>query len=67
MAKVELFNIQDKKEEQRKAEMAMTPLARLELCLDLMDMHFALQPQVKSMAERNNIEWIELRLKNNNG
>jgi len=65
MHKVELFNIDEKKEDQRIAEMAMKPIDRLYLCLDLMDMSRALSP--KKQLEPNPedaLPWIELRMKN---
>ena len=65
MAKVEIFNIEDKKQAQRVSEMAMSPSERLQLCLDLMDLHSSLRsPQQKRFqAPENNIDWIELPLK----
>jgi hypothetical protein len=65
MIKAELFNIETKKDDQRKAEMAMTPAQRLLLCLDLMDMHIMVKqnsyPETPEADE--NIRWINLRLK----
>jgi hypothetical protein len=63
MAKVELFNIEDKKNSQRKAEMAMTPSERLLLCLDLMDLHSKLHDPAQALPDDDGINWIELPLK----
>ncbi len=65
MAKVELFDIDQKKSDQRKAEMAMKPIDRLYLCLDLMDLSKSLsrEKQLNPDAE-DTLPWIELRMKN---
>ena len=65
MAKAELFNIEEKKDAQRKAEMAMTPSERLLLCLDLMDLHNTLHPNQprEYQPDVEDIQWIELHLR----
>lgn len=63
MAKAETFNINDKKTDQRKTELLMSPSERLILCLDLMDLHNALRPQQEAQPPADNIQWIELYLK----
>jgi hypothetical protein len=65
MAKAELFDIEEKKDNQRKAEMAMTPAERLLLCLDLIDLYNKMNPSAPALPLEENIEWIDLPLKNN--
>jgi hypothetical protein len=66
MANAELFDIENKKDDQRKSEMLLTPSARLLLCLDLMDLYFSLrQPDRDELPEDDEIKWIELPLKKN--
>ena len=65
MAKVELFDIDQKKSDQRKAEMAMKPIDRLYLCLDLMDLSKSLSREKQlNPDQEDTLPWIELRMKN---
>lgn len=57
--KAELFNIEDKKDAQRKAEMAMTPSERVLHCLRLMDLAWSINKNAFAPIE-DEIEWIEL-------
>jgi len=65
MAEAELFNIENKKADQRKAEMAMTGEERLRLCVDLIDLHLKLSPIPAPQPPDDDIEWIVLSLKKN--
>jgi hypothetical protein len=58
--KAELFDIEDKKRQQAKDEMAMKPIERLLLCLDLMDLARELSPDKTLHPRPDDIEWIEL-------
>jgi hypothetical protein len=62
MAKVELFDITQAKDDQRKAELALSPIERLYLCLDLMDLSASLYKNQPPVAD-DGIEWIELKFK----
>ena len=64
MAKVELFNIEEKKQAQRKAEMALSPSQRLLLCLDLMDLQRHLpHHQTRADKQDDSRPWIVLHCK----
>lgn len=63
MVKATVFDINKKKEDQVRAEMAMTPNERLLLCLDLMDLAVALRNGEALPPKEDNIEWIELKFK----
>jgi hypothetical protein len=65
MTKVELFDIRNKKSDQRQAEMAMKPIDRLYLCLDLMDVSAALSQKNQQVQDnQDDIPWIILSMKN---
>jgi len=65
MLKAVLFDIEDKKDDQRKAESAMSPAFRLSLCLDIIDLSIALSPTKFLKANPDDhIDWIELYYKN---
>lgn len=64
MQKAVLFNIDEKKDDQERIEMAMTPEERLFLVLDLMDLSIALSPEKSLPSKDDQIEWIELKFKN---
>ena len=64
MNKIEVFNINEKDDEQRKREMAMSPEQRLILTLDLMDLAVALSRDKFLKQNEDNIEWIELSMEN---
>lgn len=62
MNKPVIFDFKEKKEEQGKREMAMTPEQRLILTLDLMDLSQALSKDKFLKQNEDNIQWIELRV-----
>jgi hypothetical protein len=61
MLKAELFNIEDKKADQRKAIMELTGEQRIYLTLDLMDLARQLSPTKTLPSKDDNIKWIELK------
>jgi hypothetical protein len=65
MSKAELFDIESKKEDQRRREMAMTSNERFLLCLDLIDLSIALSKDKTLVPYQNDsIDWIELKTRN---
>ena len=64
MQKAEIFDIETKKKDQIAAEMKMTPVERLLLCLNLMELSMALSPDKKLRPRPDDIQWIELKFKN---
>jgi hypothetical protein len=60
MLKAELFNIEDKKKDQRRAIMELTGEQRIYLTLDLMDLARRLSPAKTLPSKEDNIKWIEL-------
>lgn len=63
MLKAIVFDIKDKKNDQREAEMTMDPLQSLSLCLDLMDLSIAISSH-DLVSRQDGINWIELPVKN---
>lgn len=63
MHKAVVFNIEEKKDDQQRLEMAMTPDERLLLCLDLIDLSIALSKDKSLRSNDDQIQWIELRFK----
>jgi hypothetical protein len=61
MLKAELFNIEDKKADQRKAILELTGEQRIYLTLDLMDLARQLSPTKTLPSKDDNIKWIELK------
>jgi hypothetical protein len=61
MLKAELFNIEDKKKDQRRAIMELTGEQRIYLTLDLMDLARQLSPTKSLPSKEDNIKWIELK------
>jgi hypothetical protein len=64
MKKAVIFDIDDKKKDQVAAEMLMTPNERLLLCLNLMELSLALSKDKRLVQNPDDIQWIELKLKN---
>lgn len=63
--RVELFNnIESLHNARKKKESHMTPEQRLELAFQLIDLAIAVSPTGKlTTSKKDNISWIELRLK----
>jgi hypothetical protein len=61
MLKAELFNIEDKKADQRRSIMELTGEQRILLTLDLMDLSRQLSPNKSLPSKDDNIQWIELK------
>lgn len=63
--KATLFNIHKKKADQRKAEINMTPLQRLDMAFELIELVVAFAPREKPVSDDDHsIKWIELKPKN---
>lgn len=65
MVKAEIFDsVESMREAQIQDEMNMTPAQRVELVFQLMDLAIALSPDKRLESRRDdNIQWIELKLK----
>ncbi len=60
-AKVEIFDINSSKDEQRTAEIRMSGAERLIMVLDLMDLSAALSMRRMMPSKDDGIDWIELK------
>lgn len=60
MLKVNFFDIDSKKDDQAEREMAMSPIQRVYLTLDLMDTCLAIAPDGILRQKDDHIDWITL-------
>jgi hypothetical protein len=64
MKKVEIFSLEKKKDDQRRAEMQMTALERWNLAFQLIELTRSFSPDKEFTPPLNDsIKWIELKLK----
>ena len=66
MRKAELINLELKKDDQRIAEMSLTPQQRIDRVFQLMDLATLMSStsEIAPSSHKDHIPWIELRLKN---
>jgi hypothetical protein len=61
--KVKIFNLENKTEDRRVADMKLTSIERLYVCLELMDLSFTLSEDKFPVQNPHSIDWIELHYK----